>query len=29
MQALLAGVAAGSLARLRRGAVPADVSRRA
>jgi hydroxysqualene synthase len=29
MQALLAGVAAGTLARLRRGAVPADVSRRA
>ena len=29
MQALLAGVAAGSLARMRRGAVPADASRRA
>jgi squalene synthase HpnC len=29
MQALLAGVAAGSLARIRRGAVPADASRRA
>jgi hydroxysqualene synthase len=29
MQTLLAGVAAGSLARLRRGAVPADASRRA
>jgi hydroxysqualene synthase len=29
MQAMLAGVAAGSLARMRRGAVPADASRRA
>jgi hydroxysqualene synthase len=29
MQALLAGIAAGSLARMRRGAVPADASRRA
>ena len=29
MQAVLAGVAAGSLARMRRGAVPADASRRA
>jgi hypothetical protein len=29
MQAVLAGVATGSLARLRRGAMPADASRRA
>jgi squalene synthase HpnC len=29
MQAVLAGIAAGSLARMRRGAVPADASRRA
>jgi hypothetical protein len=29
MQAVLAGIATGSLARMRRGAMPADVSRRA